>query len=61
MHEEQDIQKMGGLRKYMPITFATFMFGALANAGVVPFAGFWSKDELIVGAWTSPIFRTGAR
>ena len=56
MHEEQDIQRMGGLRKYMPITFVTFLFGALANAGIVPFAGFWSKDELIVGAWTSPVF-----
>ena len=56
MHDEQNIQKMGGLRKYMPITFATFVVGALANAGVVPFAGFWSKDEIIVGAWTSPVF-----
>jgi len=56
MHEEQDIQKMGGLRKYMPITFWTFMAGSLANAGVVPFAGFWSKDELITGAWTSSVF-----
>jgi NADH-quinone oxidoreductase subunit L len=56
MHGEQDIQKMGGLRKYMPITFATFVIGSLANAGVVPFAGFWSKDEIIAGAWTSPVF-----
>ena len=56
MHEEQNIQKMGGLRKYMPITFWTFMAGSLANAGVVPFAGFWSKDELIAGAWTSSVF-----
>ncbi len=56
MHEEQDIQKMGGLRKFMPITFWTFLIGSLANAGIVPFAGFWSKDETIVGAWTSPIF-----
>jgi NADH-quinone oxidoreductase subunit L len=56
MHEEQDIKKMGGLRKYMPITFYTFMIAALANAGVVPFAGFWSKDEIIAGAWTSTVF-----
>jgi NADH-quinone oxidoreductase subunit L len=56
MHEEQNIQKMGGLRKYMPITFWTFMAGSLANAGVIPFAGFWSKDELIVGAWSSTVF-----
>jgi NADH-quinone oxidoreductase subunit L len=56
MHGEQSIKKMGGLRKYMPITFWTFMVGALANAGVVPFAGFWSKDEIMSGAWTSPVF-----
>ncbi len=56
MHEEQDIQKMGGLKKFMPITFVTFLVGALANAGIVPFAGFWSKDEIIAGAWTSPVF-----
>ena len=56
MHDEQDMQKMGGLRKYMPITFWTFLVGALANAGVVPFAGFWSKDEIIAGAWTSQVF-----
>jgi NADH-quinone oxidoreductase subunit L len=55
MHEEQDIKKMGGLRKYMPITFWTFMIASLANSGVVPFAGFWSKDEIIAGAWTSPV------
>jgi NADH-quinone oxidoreductase subunit L len=55
MHEEQDIQKMGGLRKYMPVTFWTFMIASLANAGIVPFAGFWSKDELIAGAWTSTV------
>ena len=53
MHEEQDIRKMGGLRKHMPITFWTFLIGSLANAGVIPLAGFWSKDEIIVGAWIS--------
>ncbi|MBA3644036.1 MAG: NADH-quinone oxidoreductase subunit L, partial [Chloroflexia bacterium] len=53
MHEEQDIQKMGGLRRYMPITFWTFVVASLANAGVVPFAGFWSKDEIILGSWIS--------
>ncbi len=53
MHEEQDIQRMGGLRKYMPITFWTFLIGSLANAGLIPLAGFWSKDEIIVGAWIS--------
>ena len=53
MHEEQNIQNMGNLRKYMPITFWTFLIASLANAGVVPFAGFWSKDEIIVGSWIS--------
>jgi NADH-quinone oxidoreductase subunit L len=53
VHEEQNIQKMGGLKKYMPITFWTFMVASLANAGVIPFSGFWSKDEIIVGDWTS--------
>jgi NADH-quinone oxidoreductase subunit L len=51
MHEEQNIQKMGGLRRYMPVTFWTFLFASIANAGVIPFAGFWSKDEILVGAW----------
>ncbi|MBA3378807.1 MAG: NADH-quinone oxidoreductase subunit L [Chloroflexia bacterium] len=53
MHEEQDIQKMGGLRKYMPLTFWTFLIGSLANAGIFPLAGFWSKDEILLGAWIS--------
>ena len=43
-------QDMGGLRKYMPITFWTFMVGTLALAGIFPFAGFWSKDEILVTA-----------
>jgi len=53
MHEEQNIQKMGGLRKFMPITSGTFLIASLANAGIVPFAGFWSKDEIILGSWAS--------
>jgi NADH-quinone oxidoreductase subunit L len=53
MHEEQDIRNMGGLRKYMPVTFWTFLIASFANAGVIPFAGFWSKDEIIVGGWIS--------
>ncbi len=56
MHEEQNIQKMGGLRKFMPVTFGTFLIASLANAGVFPLAGFWSKDEIITGAWESSIF-----
>jgi NADH-quinone oxidoreductase subunit L len=48
MHEEQDMRKMGALRKFMPVTAATFIVGWLAIAGVPPFAGFWSKDEILL-------------
>ena len=48
-----DMAKMGGLRKYMPITTATFIIGSLALAGIFPFAGFWSKDEIITAAYTT--------
>ncbi len=48
---EQDMRRMGGLRKLMPITAATFFVGWLAIAGVPPFSGFWSKDEILVQAW----------
>ncbi|WP_436793722.1 NADH-quinone oxidoreductase subunit L [Actinospongicola halichondriae] len=51
MHEEQDMNRMGNLRKYMPITAATFIVGWLAIAGVPPFSGFWSKDEILLYAW----------
>ena len=47
MHHEQDMRRMGGLRKYMPITYATVLIGAIANAGLPPFAGFFSKDSII--------------
>jgi len=47
LHHEQDMRKMGGLRKYMPITYLTVLIGALANAGLPPFAGFFSKDSII--------------
>jgi NADH-quinone oxidoreductase subunit L len=50
MHDEQDMRRMGGLRKLMPITAATFIVGWLAIAGVPPFAGFWSKDEILLFA-----------
>ncbi|MGZ6898523.1 MAG: NADH-quinone oxidoreductase subunit L [Acidimicrobiia bacterium] len=50
-HHSFDMKKdMGGLRKYMPITFATFMIGSLALAGIFPLAGFWSKDEILATA-----------
>jgi NADH-quinone oxidoreductase subunit L len=53
-HHSFDMKKdMGGLRKYMPITFWTFMVGSLALAGIFPFAGFWSKDEILVTAGRS--------
>jgi NADH-quinone oxidoreductase subunit L len=46
-----NMSEMGGLRKAMPVTFWTFLLGSAALAGVFPLAGFWSKDELLVGAW----------
>jgi NADH-quinone oxidoreductase subunit L len=49
-HHEQNIWKMGGLRKKMPVTFWTFLIGALALSGVPPFAGFFSKDDIIATA-----------
>lgn len=51
VHDEQDMRRMGGLYKLMPITAGTFIIGWLAIAGVPPFAGFWSKDEILVYAW----------
>ncbi len=51
MHEEQDMRKMGGLRKYMPTTYWTFAIAAASNAGIIVFAGFFSKDEILVGGW----------
>jgi NADH-quinone oxidoreductase subunit L len=47
LHHEQDMRKMGGLRKYLPVTYLTVLVGALANAGFPPFAGFFSKDSII--------------
>ncbi len=46
-HEEQDVRKMGGLRKFMPVTFITYGIGMMALSGVPIFAGFWSKDEIV--------------
>jgi NADH-quinone oxidoreductase subunit L len=47
MHHEQDMRRMGGLRKYMPKTYWTFLAGWLAICGIIPFSGFWSKDEIL--------------
>ncbi len=50
-HEEQDIRKMGGLKKFMPVTFATYSVGMMALCGVpLFFSGFWSKDEILAHA-----------
>jgi len=48
---EQDMRRMGALRKLMPITAATFIVGWLAISGIPPFAGFWSKDEVLINAY----------
>ena len=53
MGGEQDIRKMGGLRKKIPITFWTFLFASLALIGAFPFAGFFSKDEILWRTFTS--------
>jgi NADH-quinone oxidoreductase subunit L len=50
MHHEQDMRRMGGLRKYMPKTYWTFLAGWLAICGIIPFSGFWSKDEILWNA-----------
>jgi NADH-quinone oxidoreductase subunit L len=51
---EQDMRKMGGLRKYMPWTFWTMVIATLAISGIPPLAGFWSKDEILWQAFSSP-------
>ena len=51
LHGEQDMRKMGGLKKAMPITFITMLIASLAIAGIFPLAGFWSKDEILMTAY----------
>ncbi len=51
LHGEQDMRKMGGLKKAMPITFWTMLIASLAIAGIFPLAGFWSKDEILMTAF----------
>jgi len=52
-----DMRKMGGLRQFMPWTYATFMLASLSLAGIFPLSGFWSKDEILVDAWhDNPLF-----
>ncbi|MFB6068588.1 MAG: NADH-quinone oxidoreductase subunit L [Halobacterium sp.] len=60
MHHNEDMWDMGGLKEKMPVTYYTFLSGSLALAGIVPFAGFWSKDEVLYyalnyGSGESPI------
>src|SRR5690606_8511975 len=61
MHDEQDMRKMGALRAFMPITAGTFIVGWLAIAGVPPFSGFWSKDEILLFALgeSTPLYIVG--
>ena len=61
MGGEQDMRRMGGLKKYMPVTFATMMIGTLAIAGIPPFAGFFSKDEILFRAFLAQQGDLGAR
>ncbi len=51
MHHEQDIRKMGGLKKHLPVTHITFLVGCIAIAGIPPFSGFFSKDEILSAAY----------
>ncbi len=55
LHGEQDMRKMGGLKKVMPITFFTMLIAALAISGIFPLAGFWSKDEILMTAFHANI------
>lgn len=57
MGSEQDIRKMGGLKKFLPVTHATFLVGCIAIAGIPPFSGFFSKDEILAAAYgASPVY-----
>jgi NADH-quinone oxidoreductase subunit L len=56
MHHEQDMRRMGGLKKYMPITFITMMAGWLAICGIPIWAGFFSKDEILWKTWSTETF-----
>jgi len=53
MHEEQNIQRYGGLKKYLPTTYLTFLIAAIAISGIPPFAGFFSKDEILWHSYTN--------
>jgi NADH-quinone oxidoreductase subunit L len=53
MHEQQDIRQYGGLKKYMPITYGTFLVAAVAISGIPPLSGFFSKDEILWYSFTN--------
>jgi NADH-quinone oxidoreductase subunit L len=59
MHHEQDMRRMGGLKKYMPYTYMTFLAGWLAICGIIPFSGFWSKDEILWSAASTTAIPVG--
>ncbi len=53
MSDEQDIRKMGGIWRYIPLTYAVMLIGSVALSGIPPFAGFWSKDAILESAWAA--------
>src|SRR3546814_5333530 len=59
MHHDQDIRNMGGLRKYMPITWITFLLGTMALVGTPFFAGFYSKEHIIEAAGAAGVWGGG--
>jgi NADH-quinone oxidoreductase subunit L len=59
MHHEQDMRKYGGLKKYLPVAYWTMLIGAAANAGLPPFAGFFSKDTIIDAVQASHLWGSG--
>jgi NADH-quinone oxidoreductase subunit L len=58
--DPQDMRNMGGLRHRMPVTYWTYVIGTLALAGIFPFAGFWSKDEILADSWLAGLFGDSA-
>lgn len=59
MHHEQDMRKMGGLKKHLPITYVTMLLGTIAIAGIPPLSGFFSKDEILAFTFESSPFLWG--
>jgi NADH-quinone oxidoreductase subunit L len=56
MHHEQEMPRMGGLQKYLPVTYRTMLMGWLAICGIIPFAGFFSKDEILWKTFSTEVF-----